>query len=157
MIVQHFINSSWPNSKKCNQSACKFHYMQKLALFWGTRSDENKWGKSSHWTGKPHTLLCRAHRNARVCFTLVTVSEAFASAVFCTHRHKGREVCTEKCRQCQAKTTLPTSCHYKATTIKQYYWNVHRGGNFKEEPQTGASSAEEHPTVSCLLYFDPNT
>lgn len=34
------------------QSVCEFHYVQKLALLWETRSDENKWVKSSHWTGK---------------------------------------------------------------------------------------------------------
>lgn len=50
--MQHSINFSWPNSKKCNQSASEFHYVQKLALLWETRSDENKWVKSSHWTGK---------------------------------------------------------------------------------------------------------
>lgn len=52
IFAQHSINFSWPNSKKCNQSASEFHYVQELAPLWKTKSGGKKWVKSSHWTGK---------------------------------------------------------------------------------------------------------
>lgn len=141
IFVQHSINFSQRNSKRCNWSVGEYHYVQKLALL---------------WEGLSNRAFCSALAwLQRYTFTTVTVSEICASTVFCTHRREGRDVCNDKWWRCQAKTTLHTSCHYKVTSTKQvtasYHWNVHTGENLKEEFQKELSSTEEHSTVSCLL------
>lgn len=92
IFVQHSINFSWPNSKKCNQSASEFSLCAKISpvvrdkVGWEQVSEELSldWQNHRLMKGNSKSLLFRAHRTIEVCFTIVTVSKAFASTILCT-------------------------------------------------------------------------
>lgn len=146
IFVQHSINFSWPNSERCYHFESDFPW-QKLALFWETRLDENKWGESHRLMNR---VLCSActgrHRRALqslLCQTLLH------QPCFFTQSHKGWNK-NEKWRHRSAKT-LHTPCHYKVTRMKQVTPTIEkhtRGKTLKRNFKKNLQALKRNPLLS---------
>lgn len=148
--MQHSINFSWPNSKECNQFTSIFYSVQKLAPLRETRSDENKWLKSSPGDER-RSLLFGAHRFRRkVCFTIVAVFRLWYQLYCSSHTRPGVLVMKSEQRRLESLQRQGM----KQVTAADYS-TVSKGDGLKEGIQKDTRGCWRPPHCFCLCRFNP--